>query len=312
MNSLFRALVFSCAMTASVSTLVAASTTPAHALKESRAIASDKRIRNVVYNENEIYKFVGHYDYQSVIEFESDEEVLTVSMGNSVTWQVVPSGNRIFIKPVKQDALTNMTVVTNKRTYHFELHAETTDSINDPNLIFVLRFVYGRGAGIAVSNFIDSVPDPMLEPEKYNFDYVLNGAEDISPVRIFDDGEFTYFEFRDKNAEIPAFFVVHGDGSESLINFRTRGDFIVVERVAAQFTLRHGQDVVCVFNRHMTVRSSGSAPRSIKSKKWYQFGSDDAQQPRMVKEDATPPASAAPVAAPAASEPASGSGGIKR
>lgn len=299
-------------MTASASTLVAASTAPAYALKESRAIASDKRIRNVVYNENEIYKFVGHYDYQSVIEFESDEEVLTVSMGNSVTWQVVPSGNRIFIKPVKQDALTNMTVVTNKRTYHFELHAETTDSINDPNLIFVLRFVYGRGAGIAVSNFIDSIPDPMLEPEKYNFDYVLNGAEDISPIRIFDDGEFTYFEFRDKNAEIPAFFVVHGDGSESLINFRTRGDFIVVERVAAQFTLRHGQDVVCVFNRHMTALSSGPTPRSIKGKKWYQFGSDDAQQPRMVKEDAAPPASAAPVAAPAASEPASGGGGIKR
>lgn len=311
MNSVFRALVFSCAMMASVSTLVAASTQPALALKESRAIASDKRIRTVVYNENEIYKFVGHYDYQSVIEFESDEEVLTVSMGNSVTWQVVPSGNRIFIKPVKQDALTNMTVVTNKRTYHFELHAEVTDSINDPNLIFVLRFIYGRGAGIAVSNFIDSVPDPMLEPEKYNFDYVLTGAEDISPIRIFDDGDFTYFEFRDKNAEIPAFFVVHGDGSESLINFRTRGDFIVVERVAAQFTLRHGQDVVCIFNRHMTVRSSGATPRSIKGKKWYQFGADeDDQQPRMVKEDAVP-ASASPAApAPVAGEGAPG--GIKR
>jgi type IV secretion system protein VirB9 len=250
----------------------------AFALKDSKPIASDRRIRTVVYNDNEIYKFVGHYDYQSVIEFESDEEVLTVSMGNSVTWQVVPAGNRMFIKPVQQDAMTNMTVITNKRTYHFELHAEEANNINDPDMVFVLRFIYGRGAGIAVSNYMDSVPDPMLDPEKYNFNYVLSGAEEISPVRIFDDGQFTYFEFRDKNAEIPGFFLVHGDGSESLINFRTRGDYIVVERVAAQFTLRHGQDIVCIFNQNMGLSTSGATPRSIKSKKWYQFGDDDHQQ----------------------------------
>lgn len=216
-----------------------------------------------MYNENEIYKYVGHYDYQSVIEFESDEEIMTVSMGNSLTWQVVPAGNRMFIKPVAQDALTNMTVITSKRTYHFELHAEEPKGINDPDLVFVLRFIYGRGAGISVSNFIDSVPDPMLEPEKYNFNYALTGSESISPIRIFDDGEFTYFEFADKNAEIPAFFLVHGDGSESIINFRTRGNYIVIERVAAQFTLRHGEDVVCVFNQLKPLRSSGPYPRPI-------------------------------------------------
>lgn len=274
MKNTFRTLVLTCAMGASVAVIGHA--TPAYALKDSKPIAADHRIRTIVYNENEIYKFVGHYDYQSVIEFESGEEIVTISMGNSVTWQVVPSGNRIFIKPVQQDALTNMTVVTNKRTYHFELHAEEADQdeggINAPGMVFVLRFIYGRGAGIAVSNYIDSVPDPMLEPEKYNFNYSLTGAEEIAPIRIFDDGEFTYFEFRDKNAEIPAFFLVHGDGSESIINFRARGDFIVVERVGAQFTLRHGQDVVCVFNQNMNVRSSGSTPRSNKSKPWYKFG----------------------------------------
>lgn len=277
MKNTFRTLVLTCAMGASV--IVAGYAAPAHALKDSKPIASDHRIRTVVYNENEIYRFTGHYDYQSVIEFESGEEIVTISMGNSVTWQVVPSGNRIFIKPVQQDALTNMTVVTNKRTYHFELHADEADpdegGINAPGMVFVLRFIYGRGAGISVSNYIDSVPDPMLEPEKYNFNYALTGAEEIAPIRIFDDGDFTYFEFRDKNAEIPAFFQVHGDGSESIINFRARGDYIVVERVAAQFTLRHGQDVVCVFNQNQNVRSSGSSPRSNKDKPWYKFGGDD-------------------------------------
>lgn len=279
MGNAFRTLILSGVIAASATVAMLAVAGSAHALSDSKPIATDSRIRTVVYNENEIYNFVGHYDYQSVIEFESDEEVLTVSMGNSTTWQVVPSGNRMFIKPVQQDALTNMTVVSNKRTYHFELHAEEPTGINDPSMIFVLRFVYGRGAGIAVSNYIDSVPDPMIEPEKYNFNYVLSGADDIAPIRIFDDGKFTYFEFRNKNAEIPAFFLVHGDGSESLINFRARGDYIVVERVGPQFTLRHGQDVVCVFNQNMTARTSGSSPRPLEKKKWYEFGGDD-QQPK--------------------------------
>lgn len=271
MKNTFRALVLSCVAVAAA----LAVTPPAYALQDPKPIASDSRIRSVVYNENEIYKYTGHYDYQSVIEFEGDEEIVTVSMGNSTTWQVIPAGNRMFIKPVQQDALTNMTVITDKRTYHFELHAEMPEGIDDPDMVFVMRFIYGRGAGIGVSNYIDSVPDPMAEPEKYNFDYALTGSEDISPIRIFDDGEFTYFEFRDKNAEIPAFFLVHGDGSESLINFRTRDDFIVVERVAAQFTLRHGQNVVCVFNKNAQLSTSGATPRSNKTKHWWQFGNDD-------------------------------------
>lgn len=267
MQKSVRTLVLTGAAAITAMVGVVGSATPVFALQDPKPIASDRRIRTMVYNENEIYKYVGHYDYQSVIEFESDEEVLTISMGNSLTWQVVPAGNRMFIKPVAQDALTNMTVITNKRTYHFELHAEEPKGINDPSLVFVLRFIYGRGAGISVSNFIDSVPDPMLEPEKYNFNYALTGSESISPIRIFDDGELTYFEFADKNAEIPAFFLVHGDGSESIINFRTRGNYIVVERVAAQFTLRHGEDVVCVFNQLKPLRSSGPFPRPLGDKK---------------------------------------------
>lgn len=239
---------------------------PALALLEAKPSSVDRRLTSVVYNPNEVYKFTGHYGYQSVIEFGNDEEIVTVSMGDSIAWQIVPAGSRLFLKPIEPDATTNMTVLTSKRTYHFELHARNTENINDSKMVFVMRFIYGRNSGLGVSNYIDKVPDPLVEPEKYNFDYGLTGSEEIAPIRIFDDGEFTYFEFRDKNAEIPAFFLVHGDGTESLINFRTRDDFIVVEQVAAQFTLRHGEDVICVFNNQRKLRSSGPYPRSFDRK----------------------------------------------
>lgn len=229
--------------------LLMSASTPAHALRLPRPIATDSRIQTVMYDPNEIYKFTGHYGYQSSIEFAADEEVQTVSLGDSLSWLITPSGNRIFLKPVEQDAMTNMTVITSKHIYHFELHPMESDNINDKSMIFVLRFVYPDDSGnINVGGSLESLPNPELEPEKYNFSYTVSGAENISPIKIFDDGQFTYFQFQDKNADVPAFFLVDRLGNESIINFRTRGDYIVVERVGSQFTLRSGNDVACVFN----------------------------------------------------------------
>ena len=228
-------------------------------------VKTDHRVQMIVYQPDEVYKYTGHYRFQSSIEFAPDEEIRTISMGDSTSWMLNPSGNRLFLKPLDQDATTNMTLITNKHVYLFELHAEETDDIDDKNMIFVMRFVYpdsDNGAS-SITNYLDNVPAPDISkhPEKYNFNYTLAGADDIAPIRIFDDGEFTYFQFRDKNAEVPAFFWVDTDGSESLINYRTRGDYIVVERVAKRFTLRHGKTVVCVFNE-----AKGFSDKGVKKK----------------------------------------------
>lgn len=225
---------------------------PAYALMEARPLPTDSRIQTVIYNPNEVYKFTGHYGYQSAIEFAEGEQIATVSVGDSQAWLITPSGSRIFLKPIAQNAVTNMTVITDKRIYYFELHPEETDNIRAKDMVFALRFGYaGEGINDVLSNYLDPVPDPDIdnEPGKYNFNYAITGSDLIAPLRIFDDGQFTYFQFKNKNADIPAFFLVAKDGSESLINFRTRGDYIVVERVTSQFTLRHGTvDVVCVYN----------------------------------------------------------------
>ena len=223
----------------------------AMALRESHSIEVDHRVRLIPYQADQVYRFLGHYRYQSAIEFGLGEEIKTISMGDSTAWMLNPSGNRLFLKPLEQDATTNMTVITTAHTYLFELHARDTDDIEDPNMIFMMRFVYpGSDTGETVSQYLDSVPAPELEsnPEKYNFNYTIAGSDEVAPLRIFDDGEFTFFQFRNKNADIPAFFMVDNQGNESLINYRTRGDYIVIERVAGKFTLRHGTDIVCVFN----------------------------------------------------------------
>jgi type IV secretion system protein VirB9 len=240
----------------------------AFATRESRPIQIDHRVHIVMYQPDAVYKFVGHYKYESSIEFEEGEEIKTISMGDSTAWMLNPSGNRLFMKPVEQDATTNMMLITNRRTYLFELHARETDDIDDKEMIFIMRFIYpDTPASAGVNSYLDTVPDPDENPGKFNFKYTVSGTDLIAPIRIFDDGQFTYFQFRNINADLPAFFMVDGQGNESLINYRTRGDYIVVERVAKQFTLRHGNDVVCVFNEAYGYLNNISGPTPSKSDK---------------------------------------------
>lgn len=238
---------------------------PANALKSPRPQGVDGRIHTIMYGPDEVFKFTGHYNYQSSIVLEEGEEIQTISMGDSVPWQITPSGNRIFLKPIEQDAQTNMTMLTNKRTYLFELHAEEAEGIDDPNLIWVMKFLYPTEMVIKKKKK-EKLRDPALKDAiqnqniNFNFNYTIRGSYDFSPIKIYDDGEFTYFEFRDKNASIPAFFLVDNNGDESIINFRARDDKIIVERVASRFTLRHGNDIVCVYNEDKPFRSSYTPP----------------------------------------------------
>lgn len=223
----------------------------ASALQESTPLATDARIREVSYSPDEVFKFTAHYKIQSSIEFEQGEDIRTISVGDSDGWQIVPSGNRIFLKPVELDADTNMTVVTNQRVYHFEIYAREQLSMGDDDMVFVMRFVYGGEKNYSFEDENSTaVPNHEIEdnPSKYNFAYTISGSDNIAPIRIFDDGEFTFFQFKDINADLPAFFKVDSERREAIINYRTVGDYVVVERVSPMFTLRHGRDVVCVFN----------------------------------------------------------------
>jgi type IV secretion system protein VirB9 len=223
---------------------------PVFAMREPRATSVDSRIRVMVYHPNDVFKYIGYYGYQGNIELEQGETVDTISMGDSVAWQIIPSGNRIFLKPIDEDATTNMTLITNRRIYFFELHAKKASNINDPGLVFAVKFLYpgsSNGAMDFSSQEGPSLPD-LSKREKYNFKYTISGSDVVAPVKIFDDGRFTYFQFKSQNAPIPAFFQVDSKGNESIVNYQVVGGYIVLEAVASQYTLRYGHEITCVFN----------------------------------------------------------------
>lgn len=227
----------------------------AYSVQLPRTIGKEKRFRAYIYNPNEVYRYIGYYLAQSYIEFEKGEVVKTISMGDTTAWQTIVMENKLFLKPVGSYPDTNMTVMTNKRTYHFELDAvETASSISD-DILFYVKFMYPESddKNIVIFNTTstrDDKPD-LRDLSKYNFNYEFSGSPSIAPIKIFDDGEFTYIEFEDKNAEVPAIFSVNSAGYENLVNFRVVDNYIVIEQVNSQFTLRSSEDIVCIYNNGM-------------------------------------------------------------
>ena len=87
----------------------------------------------------------------------------------------------------------------------------------------------------------------LAHPEAINEAYGYKGDNTNKPTHVVDDGTKTYFEF---SGDTPAIFLVKKDRSETLVNYRREGDVIVVDKVAAQWTLRNGSQATCVFNLH--------------------------------------------------------------
>ena len=240
-----------------------------------RYLGKEKKFRMYIYNPYEAYRYIGNYNYHGSIEFQGlsstpstpndpspaaqsqSEDITEVAIGNSSAWmwKISDSKNRLYLKPVGEDANTNMTVKTSLgRVYNFELLARTPTGPDDENLVFATRFVYPDDVDKNILEFPkvqpSDIPD-MRNLSIYNFNYDFTGEPEIAPIKVFDNGEFTYFQFARKSAELPAIFAVDPEGFESLVNFRVAGDYMIVERVGSQFTLRNGNEIVCVYNNNV-------------------------------------------------------------
>ena len=217
---------------------------------KARTLGHDSRFKVFPFMENGVYEIIALYDNTTYIEFEENEVVSSVTNPKDDAWQLLPQKNKLFLQPVASNASTQLTVMTNKRIYFFEMYAKEPENNFDDDYTFYYQFTYPtEEEQKTIRRYSRSLlPNIDLEPEKYNFNYTITGHDGLYPVKIFDDGEFTYFEFREKGGVLPAIFLVDSNNYESLVNFRMVGNYLVIEAISPRFTLRNGSDIVCVFN----------------------------------------------------------------
>ena len=110
--------------------------------EEELSLTTDNRIRTHIYNPNEVYLLILNHGFQSTIEFDNQEQVETISLGDSYAWNITPLGNRIFIKPLEAHVHTNMTIITNKRIYYFDIISKGYEEEGSQDITYVMRFFY--------------------------------------------------------------------------------------------------------------------------------------------------------------------------
>jgi len=129
--------------------------TTAFAASEPKSGIYDTRIKSVTYQSGEVFTLRGHYGYGTTIKFSEFEEIQSISLGASNSWQIVPNNERnlIFLKPVEENADTNMTVITDSRFYHFELSAHTAQNVRANDIVYELKFNYPDTENTGVYNY---------------------------------------------------------------------------------------------------------------------------------------------------------------
>lgn len=228
-----------------------------------QAVISDSRIKTLVYNPNEVYRIVTNYGFQSNIEFAKNEKIQTISIGDQTMWQIIPSERHLFIRALAENGYTNMTVITDKHTYQFDLYARSMKAGSPDELAYVVRFYY-PDESMDFNSAPPSMPipssAPMPQPSRpfnngqppaamggFNYNYTVSGAATLTPTRVYDDGMRTYFSFADVRT-MPEVNLVSSNGAEQKLPTYMHNNQLVINAVSKQFTLRIGRDVACVFN----------------------------------------------------------------
>ncbi len=208
--------------------------------ESNQPIATDSRIKTFVYNENEVFPIVLHYGYQTGIEFAKGEFIQTYSVGNNYAWQFNIIGRTLFIKPMEENILTNMTVITNKRRYYFELQSKMMSDAIDQDLAYAVRFFYPDDETDRISpkqittKAESNVVVPVIKP--YNFNYSVSGPIKIAPSVVFDDNQSTFFKYENG---IPNSINITTVWNNEIITLDSRkiGDYLVVNHIGKTFEI---------------------------------------------------------------------------
>ena len=230
--------------------------------------AADNRIRLTPYDPDHIVQVLGRTGIQSTIQFDGDERIQNVAVGDSSKWQVTPNhgATLLFVKPLAPRVRTNMTVVTDRRTYMFDLVAG--DKWTTP--VYALKFSYpnekpAHSAQPAVSSGDQAQPvatagvaaaqqPATMTADKLHFDWQSKGYRKLVPARVFDDGTSVYLSWS-RETPLPAILTMSDDRKEGPLSYRMSGDYIVVSPIPQNMVLRYNNQMAVLWTTRRIVPS---------------------------------------------------------
>ncbi|WP_052261904.1 TrbG/VirB9 family P-type conjugative transfer protein [Leisingera sp. ANG-M1] len=232
-------------LTASLLALLAS---PALAAGTPRGGHKDIRIRDAIYDPDQVFVIETDRRFSTTIHFGRGERFDAVIAGDTESFEITPItglGNVISIKPHVSRAVTNMTVITNRRTYSFELRE---GHIKGPKgRFYEVRFTYPEDTRRQAAS---STAKSYQPPKHYG--YKIAGKGDFQPGSIYDDGRYTYFHFPEGIRQ-PAIFKADSEGRERTVNWTQQGNTVRVLGTSKYWTLRIDDGALCIVRNSSTI-----------------------------------------------------------
>jgi type IV secretion system protein VirB9 len=215
------------------------------------------------------------------VVIEPDERVLDFGTGFSAGWDIVRRENIFYLKPKDPDAETNMYIRTDKRSYLLDLRLvskdwRTIDDAKNAGVYYVVQFVYGDDARgtkpLAKSQTLEPPQLPPNDPSQapkaitptamsfepeggrdYYTKYEIAANDDskwLVPVRVYDDGTFTYLHFATGTPSPAVFGRSALRAQEYVVNKTVPSDHgVVVHGVHPVLIVRYGNQTVAIRRR---------------------------------------------------------------
>ena len=241
---------------------VAEAADPTVRVNQANAAARMQPVRDGFINSMQVYPFVDGALYQvysspgqiTDIGLQPGEQLVgsgPVAAGDTVRWIIgdTESGTgatkqvHILVKPTRAELMTNLVINTDRRTYHMELRS------TEKTYMASVSWQYPQDQLIALrrQNAQAEAAQPVasgVDLSRVNFRYEVSGDRaPWRPLRAFDDGRQVFIEFPRGigQGEMPPLFVVGPEGDTSeLVNYRVRGNYMIVDRLFAAAELRFG------------------------------------------------------------------------
>ncbi|MGP4920732.1 MULTISPECIES: TrbG/VirB9 family P-type conjugative transfer protein [Pseudomonas] len=262
----------------------------------------DFRIKTAVYNPMDVVELDAVTGLSTHVVVAPDETYVTHVFGEEGGWTFTHKDNNFFFRPMAEMSDTNLTIVTNKRTYYFLLHyiggKVVRDAAGKPvldangkpkeefivtpwsmkqatvGLIYKYPFEDMKAANKKLADRrVQEALNRSGDNMPVNISYQMSDEDamrGISPMNVWDNFRFTTFKFQ-PNAELPTIWMVGSDGKETVANVEVKGanhNLIEAVGVAKMWKIRLGDKVVGVvnngYNPGMGANSSGTSSPEVK------------------------------------------------
>lgn len=195
-----------------------------------------------VYSEDSQYTIYGRVNYTTMIMLNPDEKIVFVTAGDTARWayQKIETGSDegtrqvIYIKPLTLGVNTNIIINTNRRIYNIKAisHKERY------NPMVKWRYSSNDFIGKVIQEEKKQEEMTLTDPSKLKYDYrISNKRYDFSPTTVMDDGKKTYIVMKENLQEMPSFYIKEGK-KLLLVNYRVKGNYLIVDRVFKEGTLQ--------------------------------------------------------------------------